>query len=349
MFFTVPVLRVASILRGRQDEHVPCITDGVGYDVVTERIEDLLRRHALNADRSEPSWWLAGPSKFLTKLGGKALRGYTPDHLAYWKGPDLEIAFYPSDILVRGTKTRTAWTHGLLAETISRGPGLQTFDPLAQYLERQIQQVWRVYLENPAGHANSRRLLSRTTEIAQDLGKVNVPYEAWQIVYRETLQLERALRGDFQILESLVSPKEVAMEQVRNDESANVERPLASASTGELVGKLASETAELVKKQVDLAKAEIRADLKNEVRMAEGLGLAGVCAVATLNMLLVALILALSDTLAGWTAALIVAGAMLGLGAIAAAFGWSKRVKRPLDKTQKTLQEDARWAKERMT
>jgi uncharacterized membrane protein YqjE len=349
MFVTVPVLRLASIVRGRQDEHVPCITDGEGYDVVARQIEVLLRRHAIDAHRSEPSWWLAGPSKFLAKLGGKALRRYMPDHLAYWKGPDLEVAFYPSDILVRGTKARTAWTHGLLAEAISHGPGLQTFDARAQDLERQIQQVWHVYDENPGAHANSPRLLSRVTEIAQDLAKVSVPYEAWQVVYRETLQVERALRGEPQILEALVSPTEAMMQHTPKNDLANVEQPLASASTGELVGKLAADTTELIKKQLELAKGEIKADLKSEVRMAEGLGVAGICALATLNMLLVALIFALSETIQGWTAALIVAGAMLTLGAVAAAIGWGKRVKKPLDKTQKTLQEDARWAKERMT
>jgi uncharacterized membrane protein YqjE len=125
--------------------------------------------------------------------------------------------------------------------------------------------------------------------------------------------------------------------------------PLASASTGELVGKLASETTELVKKQVELAKAEIREDLKSEIRVAKGLGVAGVCAVVTLNMILVAIVLALGDTVHGWTTALVVAGVALSIGAVAAVVGWGKRVKRPLDKTQKTLKEDARWAKETMT
>jgi uncharacterized membrane protein YqjE len=134
-----------------------------------------------------------------------------------------------------------------------------------------------------------------------------------------------------------------------DNESTDIENRLASASTGELVGKLAAETTELVKKQLELAKAEIRADLKSEIKVAEGLGLAGICAMATLNLLLVAIVLALGEAVGGWAAALIVAGVMLSIGAVAAVVGWGKRVKRPLDRTQKTLKEDARWAKERMT
>jgi putative superfamily III holin-X len=50
----------------------------------------------------------------------------------------------------------------------------------------------------------------------------------------------------------------------------------------------------------------------------------------------------------GWQAGLIVSAAMLALGAAAGLVGWAKRVKRPLGLTQKTLKEDAQWAKERL-
>jgi uncharacterized membrane protein YqjE len=352
MFVTVPVLRIASLARGRQDEHIPCVTDGNGYRVVADQIDDIVHGHDLGAERTEPSWWLAAPSEFLKKLGGKALRGYSPDHLAYWKGRELEIAFYPSDILVRGNKARVAWAHGLFAERIAHGPGLQTFDPGAQDLERQIQRVWQIYDENPTEHVHSRHLLSRAAEIARDLGTLNIAYDAWQIVYRETMQLERALHGEPQILQSLATSTEATMQRSSEKEwkeATSVDRPLAGASTGELVSKLATETTVLVAKQIELAKAELRTDLKSEIKMAEGLGVAGVFALATLNMLLVTIALALSETMPGWMAASIVGGSTLAIGAVAAIVGWAKRVKKPLDKTRRTLEEDARWAKERMT
>lgn len=129
----------------------------------------------------------------------------------------------------------------------------------------------------------------------------------------------------------------------------DVQPPLAAASTRELVEKLAADTTELVKKELELAKTEMRADLKREIKVASGFAVAAVCTLTTLNLLLVALVLALAETISGWGAALIVAAAVLAVGAIAAAIGWGQRVKRPLDRTQRTLKEDAQWAKERMT
>ena len=344
MFITVPVLKVMSMIRGRKDEHVPCILQDQEYEAVTEHIEKILRAAKIDVKRTPPSWWLAGPSNVLRKLGGKALRGFMPDRLAYWTGPHLELAFYPSDILIRGEKGHTAWTHGLLAEQLARSAGLQTFDPRAQELERQVRQVWRVFDEDPIRHRHSKVLNGRVKEIAAELEELEVEYSDWQVVYRQLVQLARAIDGEQQILESLNTNQEQAMIPQQN-------RPLSATPTTTLVGTLFEDTKQLVQTEIALAKAELMQDVKREVRMVEGLGVAAVCALCTLNLLLVSLVMALSyDLMAmdGWAAALVVAAGVLFIGTVAGFLGWKARVKAPLEKTRKTLKEDVRWAKERM-
>jgi hypothetical protein len=349
MFISVPVLRVLSAARGRKDDHVPCITKGDAYDAIARVIDDLLERNSIDARRTEPSWWLSGPANVLRKLGGKALRGFMPDRMAYWSGPELEIAFYPSDILIRGKNRQTAWTHGLLAEALAHEPCRQTFDPNAQELERQIRQVWSVFDENPSAHVRSAALLSRVVDITKELSKIKIDYDEWQVLYRQVLQLSRALHGHPQILSAAVSSTEVGMQESETRAKAKEEQPLAVLSTGELVAQLTKQSADLVKKQVELARSELRADIKREVMAIAGFGIGGACAFATLILLLVAAVFALAEEMPGWQAGLIVSGAVLAIGAVAALVGWSKRVKTPLDLTQKTLKEDAQWAKERLT
>jgi hypothetical protein len=120
---------------------------------------------------------------------------------------------------------------------------------------------------------------------------------------------------------------------------------VATASTGELLRALAKHSGDLVKKEVALAKAEVRMDVGHEAQMAAGLGVAGFFGLTAFNLLLVAAVLALAGPLQGWAAALIVAGVMGGVAALAAAFGWKKRVRHPLARTQRTLREDVRWVK----
>jgi hypothetical protein len=125
---------------------------------------------------------------------------------------------------------------------------------------------------------------------------------------------------------------------------------LRGLSTRELVTELARKASLLARKEVALAKSEVREDLRTEIRTATGLGVAGVCALCTLNLLLVALVLALAEAevLRGWVAALVVAAGVLAIGTVAGLVGWSRRVKAPLDATKRSVQENVRWAKERM-
>jgi predicted phage tail protein len=133
---------------------------------------------------------------------------------------------------------------------------------------------------------------------------------------------------------------------MQDDDAADRKGPLASASTGELVGRLADESKELVKKEIDLAKAELRTELKCEAKLAIGFVAAGLAAFIALQLLLAAVVLGLAESMPGWVAALVVAGGVLVIGLVAALVGWGYRVRHPLSKTRKTLKEDAQWAQQ---
>jgi hypothetical protein len=138
------------------------------------------------------------------------------------------------------------------------------------------------------------------------------------------------------------------MERGQARRASSGERPLASASARELFAELVRETRELAKAEIDLARAELQADLRREIRMAKGLVAAAVCLMAGIDMLLVALVFALAGTLPGWAAALILAAVFLSIATIVGLMAWGSRVRRPLERTLRTLKEDVRWARERM-
>jgi uncharacterized membrane protein YqjE len=125
---------------------------------------------------------------------------------------------------------------------------------------------------------------------------------------------------------------------------------LRQMQTRELVAETGRKVSLLVKKEIELAKAELRAQVRSEIKMASGLGVAGICALIGLEMLLVALAFGLMEAgvLPGWGAALLIAGVVFAIGAAAGLWGWAKRVKKPLETTQRSLKEDVRWARERL-
>lgn len=122
---------------------------------------------------------------------------------------------------------------------------------------------------------------------------------------------------------------------------------LRSHSTGDLVKQLSDQTTTLVRKEIELAKAELSE--KGKVA-GQGAGMFGGAAVVGLLALgvLTAMILALLDkAMDFWVAALIVT---VLYGAIAAVLAMSgrDRVKQatpPAEQTVETVKEDVQWAK----
>jgi uncharacterized membrane protein YqjE len=116
--------------------------------------------------------------------------------------------------------------------------------------------------------------------------------------------------------------------------------------TSELLKEIASTATTLVKKEVDLARVELKEDVASELAMVKGVGVAAVAAIATVNLLLVAAVFALATVMTPWLAALIIAGATLVIAVVTGLIGWSKHVAQPLARTRKTLEDDARFVKE---
>ena len=125
-------------------------------------------------------------------------------------------------------------------------------------------------------------------------------------------------------------------------DAALTPRP-AELSTPELLKEIAEQLKELVKTQIKLAKVELRAELAAGEKMAVSLGVAIVAAVATLETLLVAAILALAPYMPAWLAALSVSAFTLFVAVIAAVIGWSHRARRPFSRTRHELEEELKW------
>ena len=118
-------------------------------------------------------------------------------------------------------------------------------------------------------------------------------------------------------------------------------------STVQLLKAIASQGGLLVKKQIALAKTELKSDARTEVKVAGGLGLAAVGVIITVTLLLVTAVLALALVLPAWAAGLIVSGVVAVVVAIVAGVSWSRRIRKPLQRSRHKLKQDIRFTKER--
>ena len=363
MLVVAPILRLATVARRREVVRVPALMDRAATAETMAALADELGRHRIALRRAEAPWHMTAPSRIMLKIGGAAFSSMANEHVEYRKNDALSVAVLANETILRGNPDEVARAHAIAAEVYGPRPVIQAFSAEARDLEAQIKRVWSIYREQPKAHRRAQVLEARVDEIAAELAQRNLPWDEWQIVYRLLLQLDRALQGGRPLLEKPrsaqiaeerpMSEEKLALPGPRNMEKLPQQAPavpvsVEGMSNRELVGHVIESATLLAKKEIELAKTELRADLKREIAMVKGLGVAGVCALCTLNMLLVAAAMALGNVMVEWGAALLVAALVLAVGSIAGMVGWGKRVKEPLEATRRSLKEDALWAKERL-
>jgi hypothetical protein len=125
---------------------------------------------------------------------------------------------------------------------------------------------------------------------------------------------------------------------------------LRDQSIGELVKDLAGETSTLVRKEIDLAKAEMTERAKLAGKGAATLAAGAIAALLALGALTAGLIAALDLAMPTWLAALIVAVVYAAIAGVLAQTG-RKQVQEATppvpEETIESVKEDVQWAKTR--
>ena len=122
-------------------------------------------------------------------------------------------------------------------------------------------------------------------------------------------------------------------------------------SLGELGRRLASTVSDLVEKQVELAKQEVREDLQQNVRAAISLAAgAGLLLFAAVCLLILVTDVTANLLFGGrtWLGALLWLVIFAILGAIFLLRGKGQLQIQPLGRTRATVKEDLEWAKQRL-
>ncbi|MES1166167.1 MAG: hypothetical protein ABUR63_10435 [Verrucomicrobiota bacterium] len=202
IFVTVPLVRIVARLRRRQSAEIPLIMTASAYHDVAAKIRDLLDRHGFHFKSAAPDWWVAAPIRLLSRLGGGDVRSHVPKRLEHFVTADLAISLYPTGLVLSGRPDRLTWAHGLIAESVVRTAGLQTTDPKAQALEQRLRALWKRVEADQRAQDPHGPVGEDLEQITRELRTLQVQWDDWQALYREILQLDRALLGQSQLLDA---------------------------------------------------------------------------------------------------------------------------------------------------
>ncbi len=213
IFVTVPIVKIVARVRRRHSAEIPLIMTAPAYHDVAAKIRDVLDRHGFHFRAAAPDWWVSAPIRLLSRLGGSDVSSHVPKRLEHFVTADLAISLYPTGLVLSGRPDRLTWAHGLIAESVVRTAGLQTTDPKAQALEQRLRALWKRVEADHAAPRPDRAggpMGEDLEQITRELRTLQVQWDDWQALYREILQLDRALLGQRQLLDAGPAPKRQA-------------------------------------------------------------------------------------------------------------------------------------------
>ncbi len=185
------VRKLRSLSKRWEDAHVPVIVKPGAYDTVLAQLHDVLDAADLPVRVRPAPAIVSMPPRLLDAVAGRRLGGLVPDRLMLLVGDELEVLVYPSDVAISGTKIATARARAAISSTLTRAPAYMTTTAEAQRIEDAILEA----AGDPADRdpASIRERIARLRSLDPRIAQLTVPFDEWETVYRERLQVERDL------------------------------------------------------------------------------------------------------------------------------------------------------------
>lgn len=190
LIFVAPAFKVRTIVKRWDDAHIPIIIKPGGYEQVAGELEAAVDAAGLDLERVRAPRVLEAPSRLLAAVGGASVRALVPDRLVMLKSSSLEVMIHPSDVAVAGTKESVARARAAIADRLTKTEAYLTATEEAQEIEDELRDL----RGTDAADASARGgAFERLPAIDRKLARLIVPYDEWEVLYRQRLQIERDL------------------------------------------------------------------------------------------------------------------------------------------------------------
>jgi hypothetical protein len=201
MTLLAPVMKLQALVKRWTTHHIPVVIESDDYMEVVGEVEQALRTGGIETTRQQASWMLRLPTKVLTLLAGGAIENLVADQLTTLRASDVQVVLHPSDMVVSGREHEATRAHAVLTEHLTFSKAYLTWDKEANDLEDKLRAIWqdlrsRADRDRQAGGVDARGLrdaAGQLQEVEEALRSTPLPYEEWEVLFREKLLVERSL------------------------------------------------------------------------------------------------------------------------------------------------------------
>ena len=188
--------KVTSLVRRRTDAHVPIVVFAGAYDRVARDLDDAISASGIEVTAGPAPSSMSTPARGLTSVAGRDGASLVPDKRVQLKGPEIDILVYPMDLLISGRKEIVARARAVMASRLTTTAAHMTTSAESQAIEDRVGALIRPRADAPEEiRTFDARAAAELDSIDRALASVPIPYEEWEILYRQRLQVERDLRA----------------------------------------------------------------------------------------------------------------------------------------------------------
>ena len=188
--------KVSSLAKRWTDAHVPMVVNAGAYQEVAGDLDRALTAAGLELEPEDAPASMSLPAKWLASVAGRSSGGLVPDRMIRLRGADLDILIYPMDVLISGKADEVTRARAAIASRLTTSAAHLTVSAEAQAVEDRLTRLGRAAPDEPD---RARRFddaaQAEFAEIDQTLATIRIPYEEWEVLYRQRLQVERDLRA----------------------------------------------------------------------------------------------------------------------------------------------------------
>jgi hypothetical protein len=190
--FTVPLVKLMTVLRGWKDTHVFVQPrEGHYADVVRTIAEAAARAGKLPEVVDAPSR-MTMATDVLRRLSRATIEPILADQLRLVRADDVEAYVYPADLLLRGEPTRVARVRAMMLRTELDRVAYLVGSDAGKRLQDELMRLGEVIARHEErGDAPGRIFANRLREVWRDLNDACLPFEDWVTLETLLRRLER--------------------------------------------------------------------------------------------------------------------------------------------------------------
>jgi hypothetical protein len=181
-----------SLARRWTDAHVPLVVEPGHYEDVARDLDDALSAAGLDVTPRPAPSVMSRPAQWLARIAGRESAALVPDHMVQLHGLDLDVLVYPMDLLISGTSSNVMRARAAMASRLTTSSAHLTVSAEAQGIEDRLTRLAR------GATSDNEPVYDDATAV--DLGAIDhllatvqIPYDEWEVLYRQRLQVERDL------------------------------------------------------------------------------------------------------------------------------------------------------------